>query len=110
MASRLLKKAGHHVTIVGNGQRAIEKLSDEEFDLVLMDVQMPVVNGVQATEIIRSGGVENVPRDLPIIGLTAFAHSAEKRRFLEAGMQNIVTKPYEAADLMNAIANVMHSQ
>jgi len=109
MASRLLKKAGHDVTIVGNGQQAIEKLSAQPFDLVLMDVQMPVVNGVQATEIIRNGGVENVPRNLPIIGLTAFARASEKRRFLEAGMQQIVTKPYEADELLHAIATTIHA-
>ncbi|QJB55008.1 ATP-binding protein [Pseudodesulfovibrio sp. zrk46] len=107
MASRLLKKAGHHVTLVGNGQQAIEQLSATPFDLVLMDVQMPVVNGIQATRIIRSGGVENVPKDLPIIGLTAYAHTSEKKEFEEAGMERIVTKPYEADDLLKAIAATM---
>ena len=108
MASRLLKKAGHSVTIVGNGQQAIEALSTTSFDLVLMDVQMPVINGIQATEIIRSGAVENVPKDLPIIGLTAFARASEKNRFMEAGMELIVTKPYEAEELIQAVATIMH--
>jgi len=108
MASRLLRKVGHSVSIVGNGQQAIEELAKNRFDLVLMDVQMPVVNGLQATEIIRSGAVENVAKDLPIIGLTAFAHSSEKKQFIKAGMQHIVTKPYEAEELMQAIASTMN--
>jgi len=107
MASRLLRKAGHSVTTVGNGQQAIDALSRGHYDLVLMDVQMPVINGIQATEIIRSGAVENVPNDLPVIGLTAFARSADKKRFLDAGMEMVVTKPYEADELIRAVSSVM---
>lgn len=103
MASRLLRNAGHHVMVVGNGQQAIDALSRTPFDLVLMDVQMPVVNGLRATQIIRSGAVEGVPRDLPIIGLTAYAQSEEKQSFLKAGMQQIVTKPFEPDELLKAI-------
>lgn len=107
MASRLLKKAGHSVTIVGNGHKAIETLSRKEFDLVLMDVQMPVVNGIEATKVIRSGAVRNVPMDLPIIGITAFTHASEQKQFRDAGMSDVVTKPYEAADLLKIISMVM---
>jgi len=107
MASRLLKKEGHAVTIVGNGQQAIEALCSSNYDLVLMDVQMPVVNGVQATRIIRNGSVENVPRDLPIIGITAFARTSEKKQFIEAGMDRIITKPYEADELIRAVATTV---
>lgn len=106
MASRLLKKAGHAVTIVGNGQQAIEALSSTPFDVVLMDVQMPVVNGIQATRIIRGGGVENVPKDLPIIGLTAFARPSEKKLFKDAGMEQVITKPYEADELIQAVGSI----
>lgn len=107
MASRLLKKAGHTVTIVGNGHKAIETLSREQFDLVLMDVQMPVVNGIEATRVIRSGAVRNVPMDLPIIGITAFTHASEQKQFRDAGMSDVVTKPYEATELLKAITMVM---
>ncbi len=107
MASRLLRKAGHSVTIVGNGQQAIEALTQANYDLILMDVQMPVVNGLEATKIIRKGAVEGAPKDIPIIGLTAFARSSEKQRFIKAGMERIVTKPYEADELMWTIAKVM---
>ncbi|MDC0336364.1 ATP-binding protein [Pseudodesulfovibrio sp.] len=107
MASRLLRKAGHSVTIVGNGQQAIEALATNQFDLILMDVQMPVVNGLEATKIIRSGAAEGAPKDIPIIGLTAFARDSEKTAFIEAGMERIVSKPYEADELMWTIAQVM---
>lgn len=107
MASRLLKKEGHRVTIVGNGQQAIDALCSSAYDLVLMDVQMPVVNGVQATRIIRNGSVENVPRDLPIIGITAFARTSEKKQFIEAGMDRVITKPYEADELIRAVATTV---
>lgn len=104
MASRLLRKAGHEVAVVGNGQEAMEALGKNAYDLILMDVQMPVINGIQATRFIRSGAVENVSTDIPIIGLTAFARPAEKRQFMEAGMNRIVTKPYEPEELMQAVA------
>jgi PAS domain S-box-containing protein len=106
MASRLLRNAGHSVTVAGDGQQAIDALARAPFDLVLMDVQMPVINGLQATSIIRSGAVEGVSRDLPIIGLTAYARSADRQRFLDAGMQAIVTKPFEADDLLRTIDRV----
>lgn len=110
MASRLLKNAGHTVTVAGNGQQALDLLSNNPYDLVLMDVQMPVLNGLQATEIIRSGAAENIPHDLPVIGLTAYARKKERQRFLEAGMHSIVTKPYEAEELMQAITKAMTEQ
>ena len=104
MASRLLRKVGHEVAVVGNGQQAMEALGQDEYDLVLMDVQMPVINGIQATQFIRNGAVENISKDIPIIGLTAFAQPEEKQQFMDAGMNRIVTKPYEPEELMQAVS------
>ena len=103
VTSGILKKRGHAVTVVGNGQHAIDVLMGSSFDLVLMDVQMPVINGIQVTEIIRKGAAENVPRDIPIIGLTAFASDADRKRCLEAGMNFVIAKPFEASELLAAI-------
>lgn len=103
VTSGILKKRGHSVTVVGNGQHAIDALIKTPFDLVLMDVQMPVVNGIQVTEIIRKGAAENVPRDIPVIGLTAFASDADRKCCLEAGMNFVITKPFDAAELLEAI-------
>lgn len=107
MASRILKKAGHSVTIVYNGQEALDALTHHPFDLVLMDVQMPRVNGVEATEFIRSGEAPGVPSDLPVIGITAYAHPSEMDSFIEAGMHRVVTKPFEMDELLTAIAETM---
>ena len=107
VTSRILKKNGHHATVVGNGQHAIDALIQGQYDLVLMDVQMPVINGLQVTEIIRSGAADGIRSDTPIIGLTAFAGKDDRQRFLEAGMDEVVTKPFEATDLLGTINRVL---
>ncbi|BDQ33256.1 ATP-binding protein [Pseudodesulfovibrio portus] len=103
VTSGILKKRGHSVTVVGNGQHAIDALMRNPFDLVLMDVQMPVINGLEVTEIIRRGAAENVPRDIPIVGLTAYATDADRKLCLDAGMNFVVTKPFEAGELLASI-------
>lgn len=103
VTSGILKKNGHTVTVVSNGQHAIDILMKKTFDVVLMDVQMPVINGLEVTEIIRRGAAENVPHDIPIIGLTAYATDADRKLCLDAGMDSVVTKPFEASDLLMAI-------
>ncbi|MCJ2165895.1 MULTISPECIES: ATP-binding protein [unclassified Pseudodesulfovibrio] len=107
VTSRILKKNGHHATVVGNGQHAIDALIQGQYDLVLMDVQMPVINGLQVTEIIRSGAADGIRSDTPIIGLTAFAGKNDRQRFLEAGMDDVVTKPFEATDLLCTIRRIL---
>jgi signal transduction histidine kinase/CheY-like chemotaxis protein len=101
--SKLLKRHGHTATVVDNGQSAIDALMEGGFDLVLMDVQMPVVNGMEVTEIIRSGAAEGIDAAIPIIGLTAFAGREERRRFLAAGMNGVITKPFDAEELLDAV-------
>lgn len=87
----LLKKVGIQVTIAVHGQEAVEMLrGDHAFDLVLMDIQMPVMGGHEATRIIRQ---ELKCLDLPIVGLTAHALNAEKQRCLDLGMDDFLTKP-----------------
>jgi signal transduction histidine kinase/CheY-like chemotaxis protein len=105
VTSQLLRKHGHAATVVDNGQQAIDALMDGGFDLVLMDVQMPVINGMEVTEIIRSGAAEGIDADIPIIGLTAFAGEEDRKRFLSAGMNTVVTKPFNAGELMDAVCS-----
>ena len=107
VTSGILKKHGHAVTMVDNGQHAIDALIKTPFDLVLMDVQMPVINGLEVTEIIRRGAAESVDRDIPIIGLTAYATDADIRLCLEAGMDSVVTKPFKAGELLSAICRAV---
>ncbi len=102
VARRMLEKEGHLVTVVGDGQLALDALDRQTFDLVLMDIQMPGMDGVQATTAIRekersSGGY------IPIIALTAHAMSGDRERFLAGGMDGYVTKPIRIADLLGEI-------
>jgi PAS domain S-box-containing protein len=106
LATRLVEKHNHRVTAAANGREALERLESETFDCVLMDVQMPVMDGLEATAAIRlkereTGGF------LPVIAMTAHAMAGDLERCLAAGMDGYVTKPVSAADLFATIQNVM---
>jgi signal transduction histidine kinase/CheY-like chemotaxis protein/HPt (histidine-containing phosphotransfer) domain-containing protein len=102
----LLEKRGHAVTSVGNGREALEALEKESFDLILMDVQMPVMDGLAAAAAIREAEKDS-ERHIPIIALTAHATQGDRDRCLAAGMDGYVTKPLHAADVLEAIARVL---
>jgi PAS domain S-box-containing protein len=102
VASRILTKAGHAVTIAVNGREALKTLESERFDIVLMDVQMPVMDGFEATRAIRQAESCAVRR-LPIVAMTAHAMSGDRERCLAAGMDDYVSKPIQAADLLRVI-------
>lgn len=103
VASRMLEHMGHRVDVVANGLEALAALRTMAYDLVLMDVQMPEMDGFEATRQIRdpASGVMN-PR-IPIIAMTAHAMKGDKERCLEAGMDGYVSKPVEPAALREAI-------
>ncbi len=84
--TKQLERVGCAVHIVGDGQQALQALREHDFDLVLMDVQMPVMDGVEATKRIRAGEAGEDKADIPIIALTAFAQTGDKEKFLAAGM------------------------
>ncbi|QGY40297.1 PAS domain S-box protein [Pseudodesulfovibrio cashew] len=92
---RLLEKAGHSVTTVENGQKALEALEKDRFDAVLMDIQMPVMDGMEAMRAIRRGEAGEENRDIPVIAVTAYAMVGDREKFLEAGMDGYVVKPIE---------------
>ena len=92
IAKKLLEKKGLQVDVANNGQEAIEKLQTGDYELILMDIQMPVMDGVTATKEIRKMGKF---KDLPIIAMTAHAMSGDKEKSLEAGMDDHVTKPID---------------
>jgi PAS domain S-box-containing protein len=102
LAVGLLEKRGHEVTVVGNGKQALEAALHGQFDLVLMDVQMPEMDGLEATAIIRKDEL-NTERHLPIIAMTAYAMKGDRRRCLEAGMDSYVAKPIRANELFATI-------
>ncbi|KAK0462455.1 uncharacterized protein EV420DRAFT_1524924 [Desarmillaria tabescens] len=108
LAVKILEKYGHSVAIAENGNQAVESyknsvLQSKPFDVILMDVSMPFMGGIEATEIIRSYELATGLSRIPIIALTAHAMIGDRERCLQAGMDDHITKPLRRGDLMNAI-------
>ena len=99
---RLLQRRGHQVEVAGNGQEAIGMLEDHRFDMVLMDVQMPVMDGMQATAAIRLREAETGGR-VPIVAMTAHAMDGYRDRCLAAGMDGYISKPIQADELFDIV-------
>jgi PAS domain S-box-containing protein len=98
MMEAILRMEGHRVRFADNGRKAVEAWQQETFDLILMDIQMPEMDGVQATTAIRASEAEKGGH-IPIIALTAYAMSGDKQRFLDAGMDAYLPKPITAEQL-----------
>ena len=96
-----LRKIEFSCLLVKNGREAISAIDDEDFDLVLMDIQMPQMDGLEATRRIRA--MDGVARNIPIVGLTASVHEDALQRCLEAGMNAVITKPVKAVVLYEQI-------
>jgi len=103
---RFLEKRNHFVRVVANGAEALAAVREEPFDLILMDVQMPVMNGFDATAAIRAGEKQSAAH-LPIIALTAHAMKGDRERCLEAGMDGYVSKPIQLQELWQVIDSVL---
>ena len=95
VAGALLEKAGFRYTLVENGYDALQCLESEPFDLVLMDCQMPGLDGYETTMLIRSANVAVIRNDMPIIAMTANAMKGDREKCLEAGMDDYISKPIE---------------
>jgi two-component system, sensor histidine kinase and response regulator len=108
LAVRLLEKRGHEVVVAGNGKAALEALQAQEFDVILMDVQMPEMDGLQATAAIRNGEIKN-GKHIPIIAMTAHAMTGDKERCLEAGMDDYITKPIRPEQLVDMVERYSHA-
>jgi CheY-like chemotaxis protein len=105
----LLQKAGHEVAVVNNGREALAALAKETFDLVLMDVQMPEMDGLEATAQWRECE-KGTGRHMPIIAMTAHAMAGDRERCLEAGMDAYVSKPIQARELWKALEELVARQ
>jgi CheY-like chemotaxis protein len=106
LAMRLLEKQGHSVISAISGREAMEAIETQTFDLILMDVQMPDMNGFEATQAIREGE-RGTGNRVPIIALTAHAMEGDRNRCLTAGMDGYVSKPITAQALLAAIDNAL---
>jgi signal transduction histidine kinase/CheY-like chemotaxis protein/HPt (histidine-containing phosphotransfer) domain-containing protein len=100
----MLDKLGHHVQVVANGAEAVKLASEASYDLILMDVQMPVMNGYLASAAIRK--LDGSKGLVPIVALTAFAQPADRERALKAGMTDYLRKPIRRADIQRTIARI----
>ena len=106
VAQKMLEKAGYCVHVVGDGQQALQVLqSQEDVDLVLMDIKMPVVDGVTTTRKIRESNLNF--QDVPIIAMTAYARKSEREEFLEAGMNDVISKPVDQQALLDLLATYL---
>jgi two-component system, sensor histidine kinase and response regulator len=103
---RLLEKRGHFATVVGDGREALAALKKSRFDLVLMDVQMPGMDGLQATAAIRNEE-KSTGAHLPIIALTAHAMAEDRQRCLVAGMDAYISKPIQADQLIVTVEGIV---
>lgn len=102
----MLGRLGHHAVIVGNGLAALDELSKGSFDAVLMDCQLPILDGFETTRRIRDGQIKGVDSRIPIIALTAYARTDDQIRCAAAGMTGYVSKPIRSKYLEEALANI----
>jgi CheY-like chemotaxis protein len=105
IALELLNKRGHSTVVAGDGLRALEAFANQPFDVVLMDVQMPEMDGYQATEAIRRREAGSF-RHTPIIAMTAHAMSGDAERCRAAGMDGYLPKPIRPSDLYDVLARL----
>jgi CheY-like chemotaxis protein/HPt (histidine-containing phosphotransfer) domain-containing protein len=101
VATTSLLNFGADIVEVENGEQAIIAIREQKFDLVLMDIQMPVMDGIEATQIIRN----DLTMDIPIIALTANAIKGENERYLSLGMNGYISKPFEEVELISMITS-----
>jgi PAS domain S-box-containing protein len=106
LATRILENLGHDITVVGNGRDALATARDRKFDLIVMDVQMPEMDGFEATAAIREWE-KTSGEHIPIIAMTAHAMKGDRERCLAAGMDGYVSKPIRIGDLEEALTRSM---
>ena len=113
LAIEMLEKVGHKITVAGNGQEALDYFDKERFDLILMDVQMPVMGGLEATQAIRAREARRTWaaggqwRSTPIVAMTAHAMQGDRDRCLAAGMDDYIAKPIKPAELRAVIERII---
>ena len=104
VAQAMLRKMGLHADVVANGQEAINALQIMPYDLVLMDCQMPEMDGFEATRSIRQGGSKAHNVQIPIIAMTAFTMRGDKDKCIQAGMSDFIAKPVQQQELAELLA------
>lgn len=103
VALTVLNKMGHHIDVAENGLEAVQLFEKKKYDIILMDVQMPVMNGLEAARIIREYENEKKLKETPIISMTANAMKADMEKSLEAGMNDFISKPFKQEQLIETL-------
>jgi CheY-like chemotaxis protein/HPt (histidine-containing phosphotransfer) domain-containing protein len=109
LALRLLEKQGHIVTTAANGRHALDALEKQSFDVILMDVQMPEMDGLEATRAIREQE-KSTGRHIPIVAVTAHAMKGDEERCLAAGMDYYLSKPLRTQDLLKVLEKIVNDK
>ncbi|MBM3387500.1 MAG: response regulator, partial [Betaproteobacteria bacterium] len=107
LATMILTRMGHEVTVAHNGALAVQAYAGGHFDVVLMDIQMPEMSGVEATQAIRALELQRGTPRVPIIAVTAHALKGDRERYLDAGMNGYVAKPLSMQALMSEMGRCM---
>jgi len=111
VARFIIERLGHNIDIADNGQIAIDKFKDGNYDIIFMDIQMPTMDGIEATERIREiESSRNIKYGIPIIAMTANTLKGDKEKFLESGMNDYIGKPFKAAELSNLIFKIIKAK
>ena len=108
LATKLMKKRGHDITAVENGLEAYEAFQKDSFDVILMDIHMPVMDGLESTQKIREYESSNTScRPTPIIAMTANNEQRDHENYLKSGMNGIITKPLEIKKVVTQIREII---
>jgi two-component system, sensor histidine kinase and response regulator len=109
LAGELLRQRGYSIVVAANGKEAVQSFDRESFDVILMDIQMPEMDGVEATTLIRQREKASGAHT-PIIAVTAHAMKGDRERYMSAGMQGYVTKPLRRQKLYDAIDSLVGAE
>ena len=110
LAKSVLESLGLDVDVASNGREAIEKRKSNDYDLIFMDIQMPIMDGVEATHKILEYEKKNEEKHIPIIALTANALKGDRERFLSEGMDEYISKPIEMSELIYILNKFLHDR
>ncbi len=105
-----LQRSGHTVITANNGKEVLDLFGKTRYDVILMDVEMPVINGMETAKIIRAKEKASLAKPVPIIALTAHAMKGDKERFIATGMNDYVSKPIDLDRLVRLIDSFLHHQ
>jgi CheY-like chemotaxis protein len=103
LESELVRRLGHDVTAVTNGREAVDAAALHEFDLVLMNISMPEMNGIDATRAIRRGDGHRCSPEVPVVAITGHAMEGDRERFLKLGVDDYLPKPFGLKDLATVL-------